>query len=81
METKFKCPVCGELTLDEERMFDICPICGWEDDNVQFKDPDFWGGANYFSLNKYRELYKKGVNIKEAEEKDQAVRCEKEVLE
>jgi hypothetical protein len=26
----------------------------WEDDPIQRKDPDFWGGANDLSLNDYR---------------------------
>ena len=25
---------------------DICPICFWEDDNVQLRWPDWAGGAN-----------------------------------
>jgi Cysteine-rich CPCC len=30
--------------------YEICKICFWEDDGVQFKDPDFEGGANAISL-------------------------------
>jgi hypothetical protein len=30
--------------------FDICPVCFWEDDLVQLRDPDFQGGANLPSL-------------------------------
>ena len=49
---KFTCPCCGFKTLDEQPpgTFDICAICFWEDDNVQFHDPDFSGGANEPSL-------------------------------
>jgi hypothetical protein len=49
---KFTCPCCGFKTLDEQPpgTFDICPICFWEDDRVQFDDPDFSGGANVPSL-------------------------------
>lgn len=54
---KFPCPCCGKLTLEEERMFAICENCGWEDDNVQFNNPDLTGGANELSLNQYREAY------------------------
>ena len=60
MSFKFKCPCCGQLTLTEERMFEICSVCGWEDDNVQYANPDFAGGANHLSLNQYRELYLQG---------------------
>ena len=49
---KYTCPCCGYRTLAEQPpgTFDICPICYWEDDNVQFDDPDFSGGANRVSL-------------------------------
>ena len=67
----FNCPCCRQKTLPTEHMFDICPVCGWEDDNVQFDDPDFRGGANFFSLNEYRKLFKGGKDVhklqKEAE--------------
>jgi hypothetical protein len=49
---KFACPCCGYETLDEEPpgTYDICEICFWEDDGVQYKDPDYRGGANHVSL-------------------------------
>ena len=58
---KYKCPCCGYCTLSEEPpgTFEICPVCLWEDDNVQFDDPDYDGGANAVSLNKARENYKR----------------------
>jgi hypothetical protein len=48
----FSCPCCGYHTLQEKPpgTFDICPVCEWEDDLVQFNDPDFSGGANTVSL-------------------------------
>ena len=59
MEGRFACPCCGRLTLDEEPpgTYDICKECGWEDDNVQFHDLDFRGGANTESLREARENY------------------------
>lgn len=27
-----------------------CPVCFWEDDDIQFEDPDFKEGANQESL-------------------------------
>jgi hypothetical protein len=58
---KYKCVCCGNCTLDSEPpgTFEICPVCYWEDDNVQFDDPDYEGGANSISLNKARENYKR----------------------
>jgi cysteine-rich CPCC protein len=29
---------------------DICPVCGWEDDDVQLRHPGMAGGANQRSL-------------------------------
>jgi hypothetical protein len=49
---QFPCPCCGFLTLNEQPpgTFEICRLCGWEDDRVQFFDPLFRGGANPESL-------------------------------
>ncbi|UAT33102.1 hypothetical protein K7T73_21765 (plasmid) [Bacillus badius] len=49
---KYTCPCCGYKTLDEEPTdtYEICEICFWEDDGVQFRDPDYEGGANEVSL-------------------------------
>lgn len=46
------CPCCGYDTLTEEPpgTYDICRVCFWEDDPVQFKDPAYEGGANTVSL-------------------------------
>ena len=71
---KYTCPCCGYKILDEQPpgTFEICTVCYWEDDNVQFYNPDFEGGANEPSLrtaqNNYRlfgvseERYKKNVS-------------------
>jgi len=52
-----KCPVCGEYEFPAFDSFDVCEVCGWEDDWVQENDPDF-GGANWETLRGYRALYK-----------------------
>lgn len=46
---KYTCPCCGYTSLDY-KIYDICDICFWEDDKVQFLDPNFEGGANGISL-------------------------------
>ena len=47
----FPCPCCGHLTFAEQPgSYDICPVCFWEDDNVQLRWPDSSGGANTPSL-------------------------------
>jgi hypothetical protein len=47
----YTCPCCGHLTLSgPPGSYEICRICGWEDDLVQLLDPWFEGGANEPSL-------------------------------
>lgn len=43
---KHTCPCCGYKTLNCTHEYDICPICYWEDDYLQFEDVDLEGGAN-----------------------------------
>jgi hypothetical protein len=54
----FRCPCCGEATIDEPRSWDICSVCGWEDDPVQADNPDLAGGANDLSLNQARAAWR-----------------------
>lgn len=51
------CPCCGQHYFTEKNAYEICPVCGWEDDPVQRRDPDFAGGANTLSLNEARREY------------------------
>ena len=57
---RFPCPCCGFLTLDESPpgTFEICPVCYWEDDNLQFDDPTLRGGANRVSLAEAQENFR-----------------------
>ncbi|CEG21509.1 hypothetical protein BN1080_00420 [Planococcus massiliensis] len=56
---KYTCLCCGYNTLDEEPpgTYEICGICYWEDDSVQFADPDYEGGANGVSLRQAQRNY------------------------
>ena len=56
---KYTCPCCGYKTLELEPpgTYDLCPICFWEDDAVQFDDPDYEGGANEVSLRQAQKNY------------------------
>lgn len=49
---KYTCPCCGYKTLYKKPpgTYEICEICFWEDDSVQYDDPDYEGGANVPSL-------------------------------
>lgn len=49
------CPCCGSRVLTTPGKYEICEICSWEDDPVQYADPDYAGGANKLSLNHARK--------------------------
>lgn len=49
------CPVCGEEIIRHHH--DICSVCGWELDEIQVDDSDFWGGANILSLNDAKKAF------------------------
>ena len=51
------CPCCGQFVFEEKGAYEICPVCGWEDDPYQRRNPDFAGGANSLSLNQARRYY------------------------
>jgi len=59
MGERYSCPCCGYLTLilEPPGTFRLCPVCYWEDDPIQFDDPDYTGGANRVSLNQARENF------------------------
>jgi hypothetical protein len=54
----YPCPCCGyEVFGEPPGSFEICPICGWEDDLVQLGFPDLKGGANHVSLIEAQRTY------------------------
>lgn len=61
MATKYPCACCGFPTLSEPSpgTFEICPVCFWEDDDAQFRDRAFAGGANSISLVEAQENFAK----------------------
>ena len=56
------CPCCNKYRFDEIGKYEVCPICGWEDDPTQRADASYTGGANHESLNEAR------INFKNREE-------------
>src|SRR6185503_8460298 len=51
MTAAFPCSCCGFIVFDEPAgSFEICPLCGWQDDPVQIAAPGYAGGANKDSL-------------------------------
>lgn len=58
---RHKCPVCGKSVFwGRSTTYDICVICGWEDDRYMEDEPDDYSGANEMSLNEYRAAYQAG---------------------
>jgi Cysteine-rich CPCC len=58
---KHPCPCCGYQTLREPPpgTFQTCPVCIWDDDNIQFEDPTYEGGANHVSLRQARKNFRR----------------------
>jgi len=47
----FPCPCCGFVVFERAAgSYEICPVCGWEDDPVQLAFPGTPTGANKESL-------------------------------
>lgn len=46
------CPCCGFKTIEDQAYgsYMLCPVCDWEDDQVQLANPCSRGGANHYSL-------------------------------
>ena len=49
------CPCCHAYLFSEKNAYEICPVCGWEDDPSQRRDELLAGGANRLSLAGARE--------------------------
>lgn len=60
-EKKYPCVCCGNMTMRNKPpgTYEICSVCGWEDDPVQYRCPEFAGGANSLSLDQAREAWNK----------------------
>lgn len=58
---KYACPCCNAYTYEEEPSGTgfICPVCFWEDDKLQLREPAYAGGANAVSLEEARANYMK----------------------
>ena len=64
---RYQCRCCGNYTLEEppEGSFEICHVCGWEDDSLQSRDIYLQRGANAVSLYTARKNYiKTGVSCR-----------------
>lgn len=58
-----KCPICGAYEFPYEHSFDICEVCGWEDDLYINDDGEEDTGANRCTPRVARMLWKHGKTI------------------
>lgn len=61
-EKLYKCNCCGYLTLDNISEYDICRLCGWEDDGTKSNEINKFSHVNGDTLNNYRSNFEKKVN-------------------
>jgi hypothetical protein len=53
------CPCCRSLVIGVPGSYEICAVCGWEDDPIQSRDQSYAGGANMLSLGEARAKWAK----------------------
>jgi len=52
----YPCPACGfEVFDDPPGSYELCPVCDWEDDEVQVRFPAMRGGANKKGLFEWQQ--------------------------
>lgn len=61
MPERVTCPCCGYRTLpDGPSAYEVCQVCGWEDDGVSTQRPLIWGGnPNGISLAEAQRRYRR----------------------
>lgn len=56
LDRRYPCPACGfEVFSEPTGSYDICPVCGWEDGEIQLRCPAMRGGANKTSLFEWQQ--------------------------
>jgi hypothetical protein len=61
-EAREFCPCCGYKTLPARNQYEICYVCGWEDDD---SPPDFKSAANqWFTIEAYQAQWLAGKHSK-----------------
>ncbi|MFI7064661.1 CPCC family cysteine-rich protein [Kribbella sp. NPDC050124] len=59
MIKRYPCPCCGHLVhTGSPGSYHVCPVCLWEDDQVQLRWPLYPGGANELSLVDAQQTYR-----------------------
>ncbi len=49
--------ICACCEIEEVEFFDICTVCGWQNDPLQNDNPKYAGGANELSLLDYKKQF------------------------
>jgi isopentenyldiphosphate isomerase len=60
----YECPCCKKHKFNFNGDHSICPVCNWQNDLIQNKNPDEADCANYMSLNQARKAYSKGEKVR-----------------
>jgi hypothetical protein len=57
---RFRCRCCGYWTLERFDMYEICPVCRWEDDPTTIYEAGERGGPgpNHVSLSEGRQNFR-----------------------
>ena len=55
--------MCACFNGTEVDFYDICDVCGWQNDLLQNKKADYKGGVNEMSLNEAKKTYGEGKEI------------------
>lgn len=55
--------LCACCNKTEVEFYDICEICGWQNDLLQNKKADYKGGSNKMSLNEAKKAFAEGREI------------------
>lgn len=72
---QFPCPCCSSHEISEVGGYEICSICGWEDDPVQSRYPELAGGANKVSLNQARRIWLERQSLKQRTDEKTITTC------
>ena len=58
--SEIKCTCCGKASVGE---YEICPVCGWENDPVQTSHPSTARGANKMTLDEAKRAFAAGQPV------------------
>ena len=65
---QYRCPICGNYTLDVKNEYYICPVCFWEDDGSE-EYPDEDCGPNHISFNDAKKSWNENAYIHKSDKK------------